>query len=75
MRRSPANSTNRSLAAFGKLQHIHGESFRAYIEQILVPTLQPGDIFIADNPRGPQGRRHPAGPPGRRGHPLVLATL
>ena len=23
MRRSPANSTNRSLAAFGKLQHIH----------------------------------------------------
>ena len=22
MRRSPANSTNRSLAAFGKLQHI-----------------------------------------------------
>ena len=52
-----------------------GESFRAYIEQILVPTLQPGDIVIADNPRGPQGRRHPAGPPGRRGHTLVLATL
>ena len=24
-------------------------SFRAYIEQILVPTLQPGDIVIADN--------------------------
>ena len=23
MRRSPADSTNRSLAAFGKLQHIH----------------------------------------------------
>ncbi len=23
MRRSPAGSTNRSLAAFGKLQHIH----------------------------------------------------
>ena len=28
---------------------IDGESFRAYIEQILVPTLQPGDIVIADN--------------------------
>ena len=27
---------------------IDGESFRAYIEQILVPTLQPGDIVIAD---------------------------
>ena len=28
---------------------IDGESFRAYIDQILVPTLQPGDIVIADN--------------------------
>ena len=28
---------------------IDGESFRAYIEQILVPTLPPGDIVIADN--------------------------
>ena len=26
-------------------------------------------------PRGPQGRRHAARPPGRRGHTLVLATL
>ena len=26
-----------------------GASFLAYIEQILVPTLQPGDIVIADN--------------------------
>ena len=25
--------------------------------------------------RGPQGRRHPTRQPGRRGHPLVLATL
>ena len=54
---------------------IDGKSFRAYIEQILVPTLPPGDIVIADNLGGPQGRRHPAGPPGRRGHTLVLATL
>ena len=28
---------------------IDSESFRAYIDQILVPTLQPGDIVIADN--------------------------
>ena len=53
---------------------IDGESFRAYIDQILVPTLQPGDIVIADNlgpTRSPASNAHP-GPPG---HPLVRATL
>src|SRR5271167_1746023 len=28
---------------------INGESFRAYVEQVLVPTLQPGDIVVIDN--------------------------
>ena len=28
---------------------IDGESFRAYVEQMLVPTLKPGDIVIVDN--------------------------
>src|SRR5712691_1549516 len=28
---------------------INGESFLAYIEQVLVPTLRPGDIVIIDN--------------------------
>ena len=28
---------------------IDGASFLAYIKQILMPTLQPGDIVIADN--------------------------
>jgi transposase len=28
---------------------IDGESFRAYIERILLPTLRPGDIVIMDN--------------------------
>lgn len=28
---------------------INGESFRAYVQQILVPTLKPGDIVILDN--------------------------
>ena len=28
---------------------IDGERFRAYIDQILVPTLPPGDIVMADN--------------------------
>ena len=39
---------------------IDGVSFLAYIEQILVPTLQPGDIVIADNLRAHKvgGVRH-----------------
>jgi len=28
---------------------INGEAFRAYVEQVLVPTLQPGDIVVMDN--------------------------
>ena len=28
---------------------INGESFRAYVENVLVPTLDPGDIVIMDN--------------------------
>jgi transposase len=29
---------------------IDGPSFRASLEQVLVPTLQPGDIIVMDNP-------------------------
>ena len=28
---------------------INGESFRAYVEQVLAPTLAPGDIVVMDN--------------------------
>ena len=28
---------------------INGERFRVYVEQVLVPTLAPGDIVIMDN--------------------------
>ena len=28
---------------------INGDIFRAYVEQVLVPTLRPGDIVIMDN--------------------------
>jgi transposase len=28
---------------------MHGTAFTAYIEQVLVPTLKPGDIVIMDN--------------------------
>ena len=36
-------------------------TFRAYVEQVLVPTLRPGDVVVLDNlavqqaPRGPRG--------------------
>ena len=35
---------------------IDGETFLAYIEQILIPTLQPGDIVIIDNLGSHKGR-------------------
>jgi transposase len=35
---------------------IYGESFRAYVEQVLVPTLQPGDIVVMDNLGSHKGR-------------------
>jgi transposase len=28
---------------------INGRSFRAYVEQFLIPTLKPGDVVILDN--------------------------
>jgi len=28
---------------------INGELFRAYVEQVLIPTLRPGDVVILDN--------------------------
>src|SRR5260370_38033490 len=34
---------------------INGQSFRAYVEQLLVPTLKPSDIVIMDNLRTHKG--------------------
>jgi putative transposase len=28
---------------------INGERFRLYVEKVLIPTLSPGDVVIADN--------------------------
>src|SRR3546814_9436154 len=28
---------------------MHGRAFLAYVEQVLVPTLRPGDIVVVDN--------------------------
>ena len=41
---------------------INGASFRAYVEQALVPVLAPGDIVVMDNLRSHKGhavRRYP----------------
>ena len=59
---------------------IDGESFRAYIEQILVPTLQPGDIVIADNlgahkVAGIQRAIQAAGPPSGTCHPTARTSI
>jgi transposase len=35
---------------------IDGESFRLYVEKVLLPTLRPGDIVIMDNLGSHKGR-------------------
>jgi transposase len=37
-------------------QPMNGEWFRAYVEQVLVPTLTPGDVVIMDNLGSHKGR-------------------
>ena len=58
----------RTLTFLGALRHdritapavfdgpINGESFLAYVEQVLAPTLKPGDIVIMDNLGSHKGR-------------------
>jgi hypothetical protein len=41
-----------------------GEAFRAYVEQVLAPELEPGDAVVMDNLRP-----HKSLPPRRRGWP------
>lgn len=40
---------------------IDGASFRAYVEQVLVPTLRPGDIVILDHLGGHKSQTSRAG--------------
>jgi hypothetical protein len=35
---------------------IDGVSFRTYVEKVLLPTLQPGDIVVLDNLGGHKGK-------------------
>src|SRR5437868_5750433 len=46
---------------------INGESFLAYIEQVLVPALKPGDIVIIDNLGSHKGK--PCAVPSARSAP------
>ena len=71
MRRSPADSTDYSLAAFGKLQHIPLERARCHTRQTrCTPYARRVEIewapFIASTSAGPKGRPPPTGPPSRR---------
>jgi transposase len=36
---------------------INGQNFLAYVEQLLIPTLRPGDIVVMDNLGSHRGRR------------------
>ncbi len=45
---------------------INGQSFQAYVEQFLVPTLRPGDVVIMDNLGKSQGQGRPQGYSRRR---------
>src|SRR5579885_1519745 len=51
---------------------INGESFRAYIEPLLVPTLQPGDIVVMDNLGSHNGRAVSPGLNTRPPHSQVM---
>jgi transposase len=35
---------------------VNGEAFRAYVEQLLVPTLSPGDVVVMDTLGSHKGR-------------------
>lgn len=48
---------NRIEAPFVIDGPINGEAFLTYVDKVLVPTLQPGDVVIADNLGSHKGRQ------------------
>ena len=42
--------TSRLVAPMVLDRAINGAAFKAYVEQVLAPSLTPGDIVIMDNP-------------------------
>src|ERR1700724_3348425 len=54
---------------------INGESFQTYVNQVLVPTLKPGDVVILDNLGSYKGKGVGPRDPGYRSQASVLAAL
>lgn len=51
---------------------VNGEAFRAYVEQVLVPTLAPGDIVVMDNLGSHKGQAVRSAIRAARAHLLFL---
>lgn len=51
---------------------INGEAFQLYVEKILAPTLQPGDVVIMDNLGSHKGKAARAAIRARRAHLIFL---
>lgn len=51
---------------------INGEAFRAYVTQLLVPTLEPGDVVVMDNLGSHKGRAVRTAIRAARAHLLFL---
>src|SRR5271167_1483411 len=54
---------------------INGASFRAYVEQVLLPALAPGDVVVMDNLGSHKGRAVRAAIRGRQSQALLPARL
>ena len=54
---------------------MHGAAFFAYVEQVLVPALEPGDIVVMDNLACHRKRRRARRHPKRRGRVALPAAI
>ena len=52
-----------------------GEAFRAYVEQVLAPALEPGDVVAMDNLAVHKVAGVPRGDPGGRGQRALPPVL